>query len=809
MKPSKSGSPIDKLKGFLQANTADAKLFLNSLCSREQPLLLRTEIQDIFRNTIAVNKSSALAESPFKTIIHWCQEATIRAPWAYFALRKRPARWEYIRINLKTHVLQNISPEQFLYFKEQLVAGSTSEHYPLEIDFAPFSREFFKLQEEKSIGRGLEFLNRRLSSGLFTELERGDNRLLRFLQVHRYRDQQLLLNQEVESTKQLRDALRDAQLFLRDKDDNTEWQELKTELEDLGFEPGWGRCVSTIKETMGNLLDILEAPSPGALEIFLSRIPMIFSIAIISPHGFFGQENVLGRPDTGGQVVYILDQVRALEKEMRDRLYEQGLVDIDPRIIVLSRLIPESAGTRCHERIENISRTVNSYILRVPFRSKDNEVIPHWISRFDIWPYLERFAEDGGRELLAELDGRPDLIVGNYSDGNLVATLISHKLGVTQCNIAHALEKAKYLYSDLYWQDNEPNYHFSCQFTADIIAMNSADFIIASTYQEIAGTDENPGQYESYMTFTMPNLYRVIHGIDVYDPKFNIVSPGADPQIYFPAEDKENRFIDLHQEIEDLIYGDHRHDESRGILADRSKPIILTIARLDRIKNLTGLVRLFGANKDLRSWANLLVIGGHINPDHSSDAEEVDQIYQMHHLFESYGLEQDVRWLGMHLDKRTSGELYRYVTDCRGVFVQPALFEAFGLTVIEAMVSGLPTFATRFGGPMEIIEHGKSGFHIDPNNEDSISQLLVDFFKRCENEPAYWDKIARGGLKRVNEKYTWKLYAERMMTFARIYGFWRYVSNLERMETKRYLEMFYSLQFRPLAKHLESYLSMQ
>ena len=560
---------------------------------------------------------------------------------------------------------------------------------------------------------------------------------------------------------------------------------------------------------MGNLLDILEAPSPGALEIFLSRIPMIFSIAIISPHGFFGQENVLGRPDTGGQVVYILDQVRALEKEMRDRLYEQGLVDIDPRIIVLSRLIPESAGTRCHERIENISRTVNSYILRVPFRSKDNEVIPHWISRFEIWPYLERFAEDGGRELLAELDGRPDLIVGNYSDGNLVATLISHKLGVTQCNIAHALEKAKYLYSDLYWQDNEPNYHFSCQFTADIIAMNSADFIIASTYQEIAGTDENPGQYESYMTFTMPNLYRVIHGIDVYDPKFNIVSPGADPQIYFPAEDKENRFIDLHQEIEDLIYGDHRHDESRGILADRSKPIILTIARLDRIKNLTGLVRLFGANKDLRSRANLLVIGGHINPDYSSDAEEVDQIYQMHHLFESYGLEQDVRWLGMHLDKRTSGELYRYVTDCRGVFVQPALFEAFGLTVIEAMVSGLPTFATRFGGPMEIIEHGKSGFHIDPNNEDSISQLLVDFFKRCENEPAYWDKIARGGLKRVNEKYTWKLYAERMMTFARIYGFWRYVSNLERMETKRYLEMFYSLQFRPLAKHLESYLSMQ
>ena len=41
----------------------------------------------------------------------------------------------------------------------------------------------------------------------------------------------------------------------------------------------------------------------------------------------------------------------------------------------------------------------------------------------------------------------------------------------------------------------------------------------------------------------------------------------------------------------------------------------------------------------------------------------------------------------------------RCIADSRGVFVQPALYEAFGLTVIEAMASGLPTFATsRCGG---------------------------------------------------------------------------------------------------------------
>ena len=39
-------------------------------------------------------------------------------------------------------------------------------------------------------------------------------------------------------------------------------------------------------------------------------------------------------------------------------------------------------------------------------------------------------------------------------------------------------------------ENDEESYHFGCQFTADLIAMNSADFIITSTYQEIAGTPE-------------------------------------------------------------------------------------------------------------------------------------------------------------------------------------------------------------------------------------------------------------------------------------------------------------------------------
>jgi len=196
----------------------------------------------------------------------------------------------------------------------------------------------------------------------------------------------------------------------------------------------------------------------------------------------------------------------------------------------------------------------------------------------------------------------------------------------------------------------------------------------------------------------------------------------------------------------------------------------------------------------------LLIVSGHTNPDLSGDAEERKQIELMHSLMDQYQLDGQVRWLGIHLEKSLAGELYRFIADKRGAFVQPALFEAFGLTVIEAMSSGLPTFATCFGGPLEIIEDGISGFHIDPTHGDAAADRIAEFFIKCREQDGYWQQLANGGLERVEARYTWQKYAERMMTLSRIYGFWKYVSHLEREETQRYLQMFYGLQFRPLAQ---------
>lgn len=40
--------------------------------------------------------------------------------------------------------------------------------------------------------------------------------------------------------------------------------------------------------------------------------------------------------------------------------------------------------------------------------------------------------QDAATKILEILDVKPDLVIGNYTDGNLVASLMASKLGVTQ-----------------------------------------------------------------------------------------------------------------------------------------------------------------------------------------------------------------------------------------------------------------------------------------------------------------------------------------------------------------------------------------
>lgn len=767
-----------------------------------------------FRETTV---GARLDDTDLDWLIACTQEVVVHDSVLYLSVRERVAQWRYLQVNSEEMRCADISVSEFLDVKERLVTGERAEdRFVLEVDLEPFERGFPRLTRPSSIGRGVEHLNRYLSGRLFQERRaktsrtapgtrapdrEGLSRLVEFLRVHRLDEQPLMLNGTIDTAEDLRVALRNGVELLQKETGDEERLRWLKELRGLGFEPGWGRTAERGRETMELLLDILEAPDPRHLQDFLARVPMITSIAIVSPHGYFGQANVLGKPDTGGQVVYILDQVRALENAMRASLYEQGL-DVEPEIVVLTRLIPDAGDTTSDLRMERILGTENARILRVPFRTTEGEIVRPWISRFRVWPYLERFAVDAEREVLAELGGRPDMIIGNYSDGNLVASILAHRLEVTQCNIAHALEKTKYPDADLFWEEHEDEHNFACQFTADVIAMNTADFIITSTYQEIAGTKDSVGQYESYQSFTLPGLYRVVSGIDCFDPKFNIVSPGANPEVFYPYWEGNRGESALTETIRSEIFGSPT-GPSRGSFDDPDRPLLFAMSRLDEVKNVTGLLEAFGRCEALRERANLLLVGGALEEERSSDSGEQRQIARMHELMDELELDGCVRWLEMETDKNRVGEFYRVVADTRGAFVQPAMFEGFGLTVVEAMSSGLPVFATCFGGPGEIVEDGESGYHLDPTLWEESTARMAKVMGTFADEPDEWERISRNGIERVRERYNWPLYASRLLELSRIYGFWKYISSLDRDEPRRYLEMFYGLMYRPLAKRIE------
>ena len=642
----------------------------------DKTLMLHSDIWYEFKLFVKTEAGKGLQDSAVEKFVFNTQVAAFESPWIYLFVRDGIANSKYYKFHLDEVCISEVSVSDYLQFEERLINSQNAINpWTLEIDLTPFNRGFPRLKETKSIGRGVEFLNRYLSNRLFSGIETGDQRLLDFLRMHQYEGQQLMLNVNITDVETLQDNLRQVQKFLEKQESNGESSQFTQKLQELGFEPGWGRTVKIMLNCFYLLSDILEAPSPKDLEKFLSGIPMIFNVVILSPHGYFGQSNVLGLPDTGGQIVYILDQVRAIEQEMREHMYQRGL-EIEPKIIVVTRLIPDAGDTTCNLPVEDIIGTEKAKILRIPFRYKNGDIVQQWISRFKIWPYLEQFMIDAEREILTELKNRPDLIIGNYSDGNLVASLLSQRMGVTQCNIAHALEKTKYTFAALKWKDYEQQYHFPAQFTADLIAMNTADFIITSTYQEISGNNEVIGQYESYSAFTLPELYRVVNGVNVFDPKFNIVSPGVDPEVYFPYYETNRRLMDLHPDIETLIFDDGLA-YATGSFQDKEKPIIFAMSRLDHVKNISGLVEWYGKNKQLQKLANLFLVAGFVDQSLSKDEEEIQQIKKTYQHINKYKLDGKIRWVEKQSYKNFNGELYRYIADKKGIFVQPSKYSVF------------------------------------------------------------------------------------------------------------------------------------
>lgn len=97
------------------------------------------------------------------------------------------------------------------------------------------------------------------------------------------------------------------------------------------------------------------------------------------------------------------------------------------------------------------------------------------------------------------------------------------------------------------------------------------------------------------------------------------------------------------------------------------------------------------------------------------------------------------------------------------IFVLPSRREAFGLVILEAMISKLPVIASRTGGIPEIIESGKNGFLTEPEDSASLEKFMKNLITSLEKRAT----IGAAGFKTVTEKFSATKMAQE---YAKIYA---------------------------------------
>jgi len=437
-------------------------------------------------------------------------------------------------------------------------------------------------------------------------------------------------------------------------------------------------------------------------------------ILLISVHGLIrGSQLELGRDaDTGGQTKYVLELARALSQRP-----EVAQVDLLTR-----RIDDPQVDDAYAEPIEVLGD--GARILRIDTGPAA------YLPKEELWDHLDSFA-DNTLTYLKDGQRLPDIIHSHYADAGYVGSLISHQLGIPLVHTGHSLGRVKrrrLLAAGLDADTIEQRYNMARRIEAEEQTLASAERVITSTSQEI---EEQYGLYDHYQ----PEQMRVI-------------PPGTNLKQFHPPKGDEWQ-ASIAEEI-------------RRFLSEPTKPLILALSRPDARKNIGSLVTAYGESEELRSAANLLIVAG--NRDDIADLDEGAQevLTDLLLLIDRYDLYGKVAYPKHHSSDDVA-LIYRLAAASGGVFVNPALTEPFGLTLIEAAASGLPIVATEDGGPRDIIANCKNGLLIDPLDTDQIASSILTVLGDWEG----WQERSTNGLKGVREHYSWEAHAESYLAVIR------------------------------------------
>lgn len=145
---------------------------------------------------------------------------------------------------------------------------------------------------------------------------------------------------------------------------------------------------------------------------------------------------------------------------------------------------------------------------------------------------------------------------------------------------------------------------------------------------------------------------------------------------------------------------------------DPSTAVVLVVARVSREKRISDVIE---AVARVQRNTVVLIAGEPYLPEDERYAKELAA------LAASRGVRCEFLGFLEHLQP---------VYEAADVFVLPTLAEAFGQVIIEAMVMGRAIVAARNGGPLEILDEGRTGLFFRPGDVDDlaaqIDRLIAD-----------------------------------------------------------------------------------
>lgn len=437
-------------------------------------------------------------------------------------------------------------------------------------------------------------------------------------------------------------------------------------------------------------------------------------ICLISIHGLIrGHDLELGRDaDTGGQTTYVVELLQALAAQPEVA-----------RVTLLTRLVDDPLVSPDYAvPLERLSDKAS--IVRIESGP------PGYLPKEALWDHLDAFA-DNTIDFFRQSGETPHIIHSHYADAGYVGSRLSHILGIPLVHTGHSLGRVKrlrLLASGLSTGDVDERYNMVRRIEAEELTLASAERVITSTHQEV---------HEQYALY------------DFYQPKqMVVIPPGTDLERFHPPDGSEWK-------------SPIAADISR-FLREPEKPLILALSRPDTRKNIGALITAYGEDERLREVANLVIVAGNrddINELDRGAQEVLNDILQQIDLYDLYGL---VAYPKHHRPEDVP-VIYRLAAASGGVFVNPALTEPFGLTLIEAAASGLPIVATEDGGPHDIITNCNNGVLINPLDSGDIARGLREVLLNWES----WQLRSTAGLKGVRTFYAWESHAENYMKMVR------------------------------------------